>query len=146
MKHKTFKEQLKYIIEHKPEKIHSILHRIKEDFGDEIEDYFFCHITDHDMYNEAVSYFINFNGTKGAHWSPEAVKVKAGIDFEDKEYTCLDYSYMVNKIYSHIGDFTPEDHIHKYAKRLLEDEDYPGDASERAYHDAIKMIEHFRKG
>jgi hypothetical protein len=146
MKYKTFKEQLKHILEHNPDKMHKIINRIKDDFGDEIESYFFCHLTDEDMYNEAVSYFDNFNGIKGAHWMPEVIKMKSGINFDEKEYTCLDYAYEVNKVYSHGGDMFPEDHIFKYAKRLLEDPDYPGDASERAYHDAIKMIEHFRKG
>lgn len=146
MKHKTLKEQIKHILEHNPHKMHNIINRIKDDFGDEIEDYFFCHITDEDMYHEAVSYFDNFNGVKGAHWIPDAIKMKSNIKFDEKEYTCLDYAYMVNKIYSHAGDMMPEDHIFKYAIRLLEDPDYPGDASERAYHDAIKMIEHFRQG
>lgn len=146
MNKKTFKEQIQHILEHKPEKMHAILHRIKEDFGDEIEDYFYCHINDQDMYSEAVSYFINQDNSTGPHWNAETIKHKSNIDFNAKEYTYLDFAYMVNKEYSHIGDILSEEHLFLYAKRLLEDEDYPGDASERAYHDAIKMIEHFRKG
>lgn len=143
---KSFKEQLEHIAAHDHEKLLRIIHKIKDDFGDEIEEYFFCHITSLEMYNEAISHVKNLDGSFGGHWLPDSIKIKSGINFHDKDYTCYDYAYEVNKIYSHIGDIMPEDHIHKYAVRLLEDDDYPGDPSERAYKDAIKMIEYFKRG
>lgn len=140
---KTLKEQLQYMQTHHPHKLHKIVSRLKEDFGEEIENYFYCHLTDKELYNAAVSHFENFNGTKGAHWTPETIKMKAGINFDEKDYTCLDFAYRANKIYSHIGDMMPEEHILKYAKRWLEDKDYPGDPSESSYHDAMEMLEYF---
>ena len=143
---KTFKEQIEHMAAHNHKRLLEVIHKIKEDFGEEIEEYFLCHITNNEMYNEAMSHVKNLNGTYGGHWSPEVIKIKANINFEHKDYTCLDYAYMVNKIYSHIGDLMPEEHIHKYAVRLLEDDDYPGDPSERAYKDAMHMIEYFKRG
>lgn len=139
-------EQIEHLIKHNPEKMHKIIHNLKEDYGEDIIDYFYCHIYSKEMYDKAVSYFHNFNGSKGAHWSPETIKNKAMINFDEKDYTLWDFSYMANKIYSHIGDLLMEENIIKYAKRLLEDKDYPGEASERAFHDAIKMVEYFEKG
>jgi hypothetical protein len=102
------------------------------------------HIGSQKRYDEAVSYLVNFNGTKGAHWHPDTIRMKANINFDATKYTLWDFAYLANKLYSHIGDMMPEEHILKYAKRLLEDKDYPGDASERAYFDAMEMIEYYR--
>lgn len=143
---RTIHEQIDHIMQHNPEKMHKIIHHLEEDYGEEILGYFFCHIHSKEMYDKAVSYIKNFNGSKGAHWLPEIIKNKSMINFADKEYTLWDYSYMANKIYSHIGDLLMEENILKYAKRLLEDSDYPGNPSERAFHDAIKMIDYFESG
>jgi hypothetical protein len=115
-----------------------------EEFDETLDKYEYgCHIATDKKYNEAVSYIKNFNGMKGAHWTPEVIKMKANINFDTTKYTLYDFAYMANKIYSHIGDIMPEEHILKYAKRLLEDKDYPGDPSERAYYDAMDMIEYY---
>ena len=143
---RTLKEQIEHIAMHNPHKMPKIIFRIMEDYGEEIEDYFYCHLNK-ELYEAVTPYLINFNKQHGAHWMCDTIKMKSGINFDEKEYTLYDYAYWVNKIYSHIGDIMPEDNIFKYAKRLLEsDDDYPGDASESAYHDAMEMLEHYKEG
>jgi hypothetical protein len=51
---------------------------------------------------------------------------------------------MANMHYSDYGDFLSADMLIKMAKRDLEDKDYPGDPTERAYKDAKKRIKYFR--
>jgi hypothetical protein len=71
--------------------------------------------------------------------------MKSGIDFNTfKAYTLWDLAYMVNMHYSDYGDFLATDMLFKMAKRDLEDKDYPGEASERAYKDAKKRIRYFK--
>lgn len=104
-----------------------------------------CHIATKKMYDEAVSYFENPNGTEGAHWDVDTIRMKSGIDFNTfKAYTLWDLAYMVNMHYSDYGDFLATDMLFKMAKRDLEDKDYPGEASERAYKDAKKRIRYFK--
>lgn len=103
-----------------------------------------CHIGAKRMYDEAVSYFENPDGTEGAHWDIETIKAKAGIDFATKKYTAWDFAYFVNMHYSDYGDKIGADTIFWMAKRDLEDKDYPGEASERAYKDAKKRIKYFK--
>lgn len=104
-----------------------------------------CHIASERMYKEAVSYFENQNGTEGAYWDVNTVKMKSGIDFNTfKDYTLWDFAYMANMHYSDYGDFLSTDMIFRMAKRDLEDKDYPGDPTERAYKDAKKRIKYFR--
>ena len=51
-----------------------------------------CHIASERMYNEAVKYFENPNGTEGAYWDISTVRIKSGIDFNTmKDYTLWDY-------------------------------------------------------
>lgn len=143
---RTLKEQISHIQTHNPHKMHKIINRIVEDYGDEIEDYFYCHINNKELYDKAVSYFVDFNKRRGAHWMCDVIKMKANINFDEKEYTLYDYAYMANKLYSHAGDLMPEENILKLAKRKLEDEDYPGDPSEQSFHDAMEMLEYFEEG
>ena len=103
-----------------------------------------CHIAFKHMYDEAVSYFENQDGTEGAHWDTDTIKMKSGIDFSAKEYTLWDMAYLVNMLYSDYGDKLGTDMIFWMAKRDLEDKDYPGDPSERAYKDAKRRIKYFR--
>ena len=103
-----------------------------------------CHIASERMYNEAVKYFENPNGTEGAYWDVSTIRIKSGIDFNSmKDYTLYDYAYMANMRYSDYGDFLGAEQILKMAKRDLEDKDYPGDPTERAYKDAKKRIKYF---
>jgi hypothetical protein len=103
-----------------------------------------CHIGSKRMYDEAVSYFDNPNGTQGAYWDADTVRMKSGIDFSTmKDYTLWDFAYLANMHYSDYGDFLSADQIMKMAKRDLTDKDYPGDPTERAYKDAKKRIIYF---
>jgi hypothetical protein len=103
-----------------------------------------CHIGSKRMYDEAVSYFDNPNGTQGAYWDADTVRMKSGIDFNTmKDYTLWDFAYLANMHYSDYGDFLSADQIMKMAKRDLTDKDYPGDPTERAYKDAKKRIIYF---
>ena len=67
-------------------------------------------------------------------------------NFEEKEYTCYDYAYVVNMLYSDYGNiFTEPVYYLKMARNYLTDADYYGTASERAYHDAMLRIAYFKK-
>ena len=103
-----------------------------------------CHIASERMYNEAVKYFENPNGSEGPYWDVSTIRIKSGIDFNSmKDYTLWDYAYLANMHYSDYGDFLGAEQILKMAKRDLEDKDYPGDPTERAYKDAKRRIKYF---
>lgn len=103
-----------------------------------------CHIASKRMYDEAVSYFENPNGTSGAYWDIDTIRIKSGIDFNTmKDFTLWDFAYLANMHYSDYGDFISADQIFKMVKRDLMDKDYPGDATERAYKDAKRRIKYF---
>lgn len=133
-----------------PEIDHEMVMMFAEDMPDEFEMVLMrykygCHIATKSMYEEAVSYLENQDGTEGAHWDAETIKAKAGIDFSNKKYTLWDYAYIVNMHYSDYGDKIGTDTIFWMAKRDLEDKDYMGEPSERAYKDAKKRIKYFSK-
>lgn len=103
-----------------------------------------CHIASERMYNEAVKYFENPNGSEGPYWDVSTIRIKSGIDFNTmKDYTIFDICYLANMHYSDYGDFLSAEQIIKMAKRDLEDKDYPGDPTERAYKDAKRRIKYF---
>lgn len=103
-----------------------------------------CHIASERMYNEAVKYFENPNGSEGPYWDVSTIRIKSGIDFNSmKDYTLYDFAYLANQHYSDYGDFLGAEQILKMAKRDLEDKDYPGDPTERAYKDAKRRIKYF---
>lgn len=104
-----------------------------------------CHIASKQMYHNAVSYLKNQDGTEGAHWDVDTIKAKAAMDFNAKDYTLWDFAYMVNMHYSDYGDKIGTDTLFWMAKRDLEDKDYYGEPSERAYKDAKKRIKYFDK-
>ena len=147
MTHETMKKY-KEIKEKHPNIDHDMVMEFAEDMPEEfdmaLDRYIYgCHIVSKDMYHKAVSYFVNPDGSKGAKWSIDDVKNKTSIDFENKDYTLLDYIYAVNMYYSDIGDLVGTDVLMKIAKRYLEDKDYCGDPSERSYHNAKKRIRYF---
>lgn len=134
-----------------PEYNHKLVMRWREKMPESFaitmyEDEYGCHIFSEDLYEEATSYFVNPDGSKGPHWSITTIKEKSGIDFDTKDYTCYDYAYVVNMLYSDYSIvFVEPTYYLKMAKAYLTDEDYPGeDASERAYHDAVHRIEYFK--
>lgn len=103
-----------------------------------------CHIVDEGMYDEAVSY-LKWSNDKGngAKWSVDEIKAVANIDFDSKDYYELDYCYVINMLYSDYCDvFTEPSYYVKMAKNYLEDKDYWGDPSERAYKNAKKRIKY----
>lgn len=133
-----------------PDIDHDMVMQFAEDMPEQFEtallEYEYgCHIVSKEMYNEAVAHFKNPDGTKGAKWSVEDVENKSGINFDAKDYTELDYAYIANMLYSDYGNIINSDLILKMARAYLEDSDYPGDASERAYYNAKKRIKYFKK-
>jgi hypothetical protein len=104
-----------------------------------------CHIVDRKTYDEAVELFdwVSDKGS-GAKWSVDDIKNVSGIDFDSKDYTLLDFAYTMNMFWSDFCNvFTELGYYIKMSRNYLEDPDYTGDASERAYHDAIKRIRYF---
>lgn len=146
----TIREKVKYILKKDAERIADFVEDMHELYPTEVEqmiDEFVegCHIRTEKMYNEAVSYLVNPDGRRGAKWAVEDIERKSGIKFEDEDYTKLDYAYVVNMFYSDYGNtITNTDIILDMAKQYLEDEDYPGDPAERAYHSAKKRIRYFK--
>lgn len=103
------------------------------------------HIVSKEMYEDAVDCLVNQDGSKGAKWSLIEIENKINIDFDNKDYTLMDYAYTLNMKYSDIGDLISTDMLMKIAKRYLEDKDYYGDPSERAYFDAKERIKYFEE-
>lgn len=103
------------------------------------------HIVSKEMYEDAVDCLVNQDGSKGAKWSLTEIENKINIDFDNKDYTLMDYAYTLNMKYSDIGDLISTDMLMKIAKRYLEDKDYYGDPSERAYFDAKERIKYFEE-
>lgn len=101
----------------------------------------YMHITSPAMYKRAVSTFTwKDRRGSGDKWSVDKIVELSGIDFNTKKYTIYDYAYEVNKLYSdHPGSVEAETYL-AFAKDNLEDEDYTGDPSTRAYKDAKKRI------
>ena len=136
-------EHIKHMIKHNPHRVMEIIEEMAEFFGAEVFDYFDNHIRTKECYDKFVSNFKNFDGTKGPHWAEQIIESKSNIDFSKKEYTLYDYAYVVNMRYSDDGDLMPVDNLFKAAQRYLEDVDYYGNPSERAYFDAKKRTEYF---
>jgi hypothetical protein len=126
-------EHIKKMIKHNPHRVMEILEEMVEDYGEDILEYFNCHITTEATYNQYASELKNFNGVKGPHWTLSDIKAKCTTNFDEKDYTFYDYAYIVNMIYSDGGDLISVDNIFTYAHRYLSDPDYWGDPSQRAY-------------
>lgn len=122
-------------------------HDMPEQFAQKMyEDEYGYHIFDLEMYDEAVALleWVDHRST-GAKWTVEDIVKLANINFEEKEYTKYDYAYIMNALYSdYCSVFVEPSYYLKMAKNYLEDPDYWGDASERAYHDAKKRIKYHK--
>lgn len=106
-----------------------------------------CHIVDKATYDEAVSLldWINEKGS-GAKWSVEDIKAVSNIDFNEKEYTLYDFAYVMNMLWSdYCNVFIDASYYVKMSRNYLEDADYMGEPSERAYHNAIKRIKYYKE-
>ena len=106
-----------------------------------------CHLVDEATYNEAVSLldWVDDKGN-GAKWSIADIKSVSGIDFETKDYTLLDFAYVMNMLWSDCCNvFNETGYYLKMTRNYLEDADYMGESSERAYHNAIKRIRYYEE-
>ena len=109
----------------------------------ECEKEYGCHIGTEELYREAVDLLEWVSGGDGAKWKAEDVIKLSGINFIDKKYTTWDSVYTVNMLYSdYCHVFTEPKYYLEMAKNYLEDPDYFGESSERAYHNAVKRIKY----
>jgi hypothetical protein len=112
--------------------------------NDEKGDY---HITNEDQYKCAVNLleWVDEKG-QGEKWGVEDIVRLANINFMDKDYTKFDYAYIMNMLYSDNNNvFIEPSYYLKMSKNMLEDPDYMGEPSERAYHNARKRIKYFKE-
>ena len=102
------------------------------------------HITTKEQYNKGVELFewVEKRGT-GAKWACEDIIKLSNINFEEKEYTKHDFCYVMNMLWSDACNvFQEPSYYLKMTKNYLEDPDYYGNPSERAYCDIRKRIKH----
>lgn len=139
-------ENLSRILKNNPDRMFEIVEELFEKYGDEIEMFFTSHIENQSTYDKFISVIKNFDGSKGGHWSVEQIKEVAKINFDEKPYTCYDFAYVMNMRYSDDGQRMNTDYLIASAKDYLEDVDYWGDPSTRAYCEGKKRYEYFMKG
>lgn len=140
----TTRHKLAHVLKHDKDRMFEIIEELEEKFGD-LEEFFTCHIDNMETYNKFISVIKNFDGTTGGHWTVEQVKANAKIDFNHSDYTCYDYAYVVNMRYSDDGQRMNQEQIFASAKDYLEDVDYWGIASERAYREGKMRYKYFKK-
>lgn len=146
----SLQENLKYLVEHEPEKFLKLDKYIDLADTTSLEEYICtlrhgAHIRTVEMYNKAINTLENKTGEPVPKWDYNGIKNKVNIDFSETDYTCFDFAYWMNMKYSDYGEITQDFSTYvKYTLADLEDEDYQGDASERAYHDAMEKI-NYRK-
>lgn len=138
-------QKFAHILKTDPDMLFEILEEMEEHFGD-LEEFFTCHIDNIDTYNKFVSVLKNFDGTTGGHWTVEQVKANTKFDLLKTDFTCYDYAYVVNMRYSDDGQRMNQEAIFDSAKDYLEDKDYWGIASERAYREGKKRYHYLKKG
>lgn len=142
----SIQENLKYLVEKEPEKFLKLYKYIQMADTISFEDFICnlrhgCHIRDVETYNKAVGVLENRTGEPSPKWEYQAIKNKVNIDFKETPYTCYDFAYWINMKYSDYGETTQDFSTYvKYTIADLEDDDYQGDASERAYHDAMEKL------
>ena len=135
-----------------PEFNNELVAEWKEDMPSEftrkmLERRYGCHIKSEDLYNEAVGLLVwPDERTRGPKWSVAEIKSSVGIDFRNKKYTLFDFAYTMNMLWSDYSNiFTDSNYYIKMAIGYLEDSDYMGDPSERAYKNAVKRIRYFKR-
>lgn len=124
------------------DKMEDVAYEALEEY--ETEQEYGCHIGTKEMYEKAVHLldWIEDRG-HGAKWIVDDIVRLSGIDFDKKNYTEYDYAYIVNMLYSdYCNVFTESSYYLKMAKNYLEDPDYCGEASERAYYNAKKRMKY----
>lgn len=142
----SIQENLKYLVENHPDKFLKLHEYAKVSDVMSLED-FICtlrhgfHIRDAETYNKMISVLENRTGEPVPKWEYQGIKNKVNIDFSDTAYTCYDFAYWMNMKYSDYGETTQDFSTYvKYTIADLEDDDYQGDASERAYVDGMEKI------
>jgi hypothetical protein len=112
--------------------------------NDEKEDY---HLENEDQYKCAVKLleWIDEKG-HGEKWAVDEIARLANINFAEKDYTKYDFAYIMNMLFSDNNNvFNEPMYYLKMSKNYLEDPDYMGEASERAYINARKRIKYFKE-
>lgn len=100
------------------------------------------HLRNKMQYDKSVELleWVENKGT-GAKWTCEDILKLASINFESKDYTKYDFCYVMNMLWSdYCNVFQDASYYLKMAKNYLEDPDYMGEASERAFCNARKRI------
>lgn len=144
----SLKHTLKYLVENEPEKFMKLENYSTMQDEVNIIDFiqalrYGAHIRDVDTYNKCVSVLENRTGEPVPKWEHHAIKNKVNIDFTETDYTSYDFAYWMNMKYSDYGEITQDFSTYvKYTIADLEDSDYQGDASERAYIDAMEKIKY----
>ena len=137
--------KLAKVLKHDKNKLFEIFEELEEKYGD-LEEFFTCHIENEETYKKFISVIKNFDGTSGGHWTLEQVKANSKIEWEKVNFTCYDYAYVANMKYSDDGRrFKSVEDIFESAKDYLEDVDYWGDASERAYKEGKMRYKYFKE-
>lgn len=112
--------------------------------NDEKEDY---HLENDDQYRCAVNLleWVDDKG-HGEKWNVDEITRLANINFAEKDYTKYDYAYVMNTFFSdYCNVFNEPMYYLKMSKNYLEDPDYMGEPSERAYKNARKRIKYFKE-
>lgn len=136
-------------VKENPQFDHDLIMTFREEMPEEFSDVMYVcaygkHIFDGDWYEKAVSYLENKDGSSGAHWSVETLDNKAGYR-DNEHYTKYDYYYIVNMLFSDFGNvFTEPSYYFRMAHNYLTDEDYYGEAGERAFCDAKCRMKYFK--
>lgn len=142
----SLQENLKYLVQHEPEKFLKLENFEKMAETTNIKDFismlrYGCHIRDLETYNKMVNVLENRTGEPSPKWEYQSIKNKVSIDFNETAYTSYDFAYWMNMKYSDYGETTQDFSTYvKYTVADLEDDDYQGDASERAYIDGMEKL------
>lgn len=129
-----------------------VAHLIEEHFHEMTEydkEKFFkgCHIHNEEQMNEGLKTIVSYTGARAPFWTHSAFKRVArenGLSFEGKAYTEYDVDFLAQAYAAdlRILKMNATDSI-KAALDLLDDEDAPGDASERAYEMWKQRVDYF---
>ena len=128
-------------LEEKTMLLHKELKETHPDIDSHLVKHFIENMPD-EAYVSLLFEWVEDKGT-GAKWSCDDILKLANINFENKEYTKYDFCYQMNMLYSDYCNTPIDTNTYvKMAKNDLEDPDYCGEASERAYHNARKRIKY----
>lgn len=137
---------------HNPEYDAELVAEWREDMPEEftrkmLEKRYGCHIRDEKTYNTAVGLLVwPDERTRGPKWSLSDIRNSVNVDLRNKKYTLFDFAYVMNMLWSDFSNvFTDSNYYAKMSIGYLEDSDYMGDPSERAYKDAMKRIRYFKE-